>query len=78
MADKRIEVHAFPGMTGDKCPRKFDLGEETIEVVETLENWVEERGKENGDRHFYKVKGDDEQLYTLYFDSRKNDWFCEG
>ncbi|BCR03036.1 hypothetical protein DESUT3_01050 [Desulfuromonas versatilis] len=74
MAEKKICVHRFPGFTDDTCPREFDLEGKTIEVMETVENWVE--GEGSGKKHFFKIKGDDNQLYTICFDKKKNGWFC--
>ncbi len=75
MAEKKIEVHRFPGFTDDTCPREFDLDGKTVEILETVENWEEEE-KGTATRHFFKVKGDDEQLYTIFFDKKRNGWFC--
>lgn len=73
MSEKKISVHKFPGFTDDTCPREFDLEGKTIEVVDTVENWVEGEGASK--KHFFKIKGDDEQLYTICFDKKRNGWF---
>jgi len=76
MTAKRINVHALPGSHEESGPRKFDLDGQTVEVTETYENWVDEGGG-GGKKHYFKVKGDNDQFYTLIFNEKKNEWFCE-
>jgi hypothetical protein len=72
MTRQRISMHALPGKSEEISPRKFELDGETIEVTETFESWQEDEKK-----HFFKVKGDNEQFYTLLFDEKKHQWYCE-
>jgi len=72
---KKIAVHEYPGVSENDCPRKFDLDGQTIEVEEAIENWWEREGSRN-QRHYFKVKGDDEQIYTLFYDTNRKDWYC--
>lgn len=78
MAEKRIDVHPYPGYRGEESPRKFELDGETVEVVETIEKWVEAEESGANKKRYFKVKGDDKRFYTLFFDEKKNDWFYEG
>ena len=75
MTRQRISMHALPGKNEEISPRKFDLDGETIEVSAIFENWQEdEKGRR---KHFFKVKGSNEQFYTLLFDEKKDIWYCE-
>jgi hypothetical protein len=68
-------MHPLPGKTEEISPRKFDLDGETVEVTAIFENWHEdEKGQP---KHFFKVKGDNDHFYTLLFDEKKHEWYCE-
>lgn len=75
MTRKQVSMHALPGNVEEISPRKFDLDGKTVEVTAIFENWKEdEKGRQ---KHFFKVKGDDERFYTLLFDEKKHEWYCE-
>lgn len=75
MSDKKIEVITYSGYRSEERPRSFVIDGEKIEVIGILRMWIEE-GRENRERkRFFKVKGSDGYIYTLFYDEKSSDWF---
>lgn len=62
----RVECHA--GYRGEESPRRFHIGTRTIEVVEVIDRWL------SPDHRYFKVLGDDEGVYILWYDTSSNLW----
>lgn len=62
----RVEAAADPG--GELVPRRFHLGRRSVEVVEVLDRWL------GTDRSYFKVLGDDGDLYILRRDGLADHW----
>ena len=75
MPDKRIEVDAYSGSREEETPRSFILYGEKVEVLEIDRRWVEEEFKERARKRFFRIKGNDGYLHTLYYDEMKKEWF---
>ncbi len=75
MADRRIDVVCYAGFRGEESPRSFLLGEERIEVASITKEWVEESAADRTRRRFFRVKGSDGFIYTLYYDEGVSAWF---
>ncbi|MDE2467077.1 MAG: hypothetical protein KGO02_25685 [Alphaproteobacteria bacterium] len=63
-----LQVETFPGNAGTEIIRRFQLGSQTHDVIENIDQWHGE-----GYRYF-KVKTADGCLYILRFDEARDDW----
>jgi hypothetical protein len=54
-----IEVEACAGHRGEPTPRCFFVGARRVEVAEVVDRWL------GRDRRYFKVRGDDGDLYIL-------------
>lgn len=57
-----IRVESYAGFQADETPRCFWLEERKIKVVEIIKQW------RTPDYRFFKVSGDDGQIYLLSTD----------
>lgn len=64
----KIAVDCYAGHRGEQTPRRFRMGEKSIEVCEVLDQWLAP------DHRYFKVKGDDRALYILRHDPQAGDW----
>ncbi len=62
----RVECHA--GYRGEETPRRFWIGERRVEVVDVLDCWLAP------DHRYFKVKGDDADIYILRHDVAGDRW----
>lgn len=69
-ADKifRVQVECYAGYRGDETPRRFFFGSRQVEVVSVLDRWLGE------DHRYFKVGGDDGNVYILRHDERADAW----
>jgi hypothetical protein len=49
-----------------------------VDVVSVIRSWMEEPLVDKTRKRFFKVKGDDGFIYTLYYDEVKSEWFLAG
>ena len=63
-----LRVECVPGHKGELCPANFHFGERKIVVAEILDIWP------GADHRYFKVMGDDGNLYILRHDSRRDLW----
>jgi hypothetical protein len=75
MPGKRIEVTTYSGFRAEETPRSFTLNNAIIEVNEILSTWVEEGLRDRSRKRFFKVKGSDGNIHTLYYDEIAMEWF---
>ena len=75
MADRRIDVVCYAGYKGEESPRSFMLGDERIEVTSITKEWVGENAPDRTRRRFFRVKGSDGFMHTLYYDEGVSAWF---
>lgn len=54
-----LRVECYAGYRGEETPRRFFLGVRKIEVAEVLDRWLAP------DHRYFKVRGDDGDLYIL-------------
>ena len=64
----RIEVESDTGDSGIERPRRIRLNGRVVEIVETIDQWP------GRDYHYFKVKGDDGNLYILRLDEAQHIW----
>jgi hypothetical protein len=63
-----VRVECYAGYRGEETPRRFHLGERTVEVAEVLDRWLAP------DHRYFKVRGDDGARYILRHDPNSGDW----
>jgi hypothetical protein len=66
LQDIRVDCHA--GYRGEETPRRFFLGSRGVEVVEVLDRWL------SPDHRYFKVLGDDGDVYILRNDMLADRW----
>lgn len=64
----RIHVKTDIGYRGIEMPRQFHLDGREVEVIENVDQW------QGCDYRYFKVKGDDGNLYILRFNEGRADW----
>ncbi len=64
----RIDVDSDTGDGGIERPRRVRLNGRVIEIVETIDRWP------GPDYYYFKVMGDDGNLYILRLDEARRDW----
>jgi len=64
----QVNVECYSGFRGDETPRSFWRGERKIAIMEIMKRWI------TPDHRYFKVKGDDEHLYTLCYDVISCEW----
>ena len=75
---KKIGVVAYSGYKGEEAPRSFLLEEVKVNIVSVIRAWVEESLDDKRRKRFFKVKGSDGFIYTLYYDEAHAEWFLAG
>ena len=65
---EQISVECHAGFRGEETPRRFQLGDRRIEVVTVLDQWLAP------DHRYFKVRGDDGDVYILRHDSERQVW----
>lgn len=63
-----IRVECYAGYRSEQTPRRFFLGERRVEVVEVLDAWLAP------DHRYFKLRGDDGDLYILRHDTGEDRW----
>jgi hypothetical protein len=63
-----VVVECYAGYRGEETPRRFRLGERSVEVEEVIDRWLAP-----GHRYF-KVRGDDGGVYILRHDPVADRW----
>ena len=63
----RVHVECEPGHLGEK-PKRFRLNSRDVEIVENLDQWL------GPDYRYFKVRGDDGNLYILRHDEGRDAW----
>jgi len=64
----QVRVECYAGYEGEETPRKFFLGERTVEVETVLDSWLAP------DHRYFRVRGNDHSNYTLRYDVRSEFW----
>ncbi len=64
--DVKVECHA--GYRGEETPRRLELGDRRVEVVEVLDRWY------GPDHRYFKVRADDGNEYIMRYDNARDEW----
>ncbi len=63
-----IRVVCYAGYREEETPRRFYLGEQSIDVAEVLDRWL------SPDHRYFKILSAAGDLYILRHDSREDQW----
>lgn len=63
-----IRVECYSGHRGEETPRRFFVGDRTVEVAEVLDRWMAP------DHRYFKLKGDDGDTYIIRQDTLADVW----
>jgi len=66
--DLSIRVECYAGYRGEQTPQRFYLGERCVEAQELLDAWL------GPDHRYFKLRGDDGDVYILRHDTAKDLW----
>lgn len=64
----KIRVECYAGYRGEETPRRFFLQHRRIEVAEVIDRWLAP------DHRYFKVRGDDGDIYILRHDMQTGAW----
>jgi hypothetical protein len=64
----RVQVESVADSRGVEMPRRFHLRGRKVEIVEGDDQW------HGADYRYFKVKGDDGNVYILRFDEPSSEW----
>lgn len=63
-----ISVECYAGYRGEELPRRFNLGNTSVEITEILDRWLAP------DHRYFKVKAKDGSTYILRHDTNTDLW----
>ena len=63
-----VRVECYAGHRPDERPTRFFLSDRRVEVVEVLDRWI------GTDHRYFKVRGDDGDVYVLRQDTEADCW----
>jgi hypothetical protein len=72
---ERIDVTAYAGQKGDERPETFILHGLRIDVVEIAGQWIEEGSRDRVRKRFFRVKGSNGNMHTIYFNETVLEWY---
>ena len=75
---ERIEVTAYAGRKGDERPQAFLLRGISVDVLEIVDRWIEERLTDRVRKRCFKVKGSDGKEHILYYLETSREWYCSS
>ena len=64
----KLRVECYAGYKGEETPRAFWLGDRRVEVTAVLDQWLAP------DHRYFKVKGDNGDVYILRHDVLSDTW----
>lgn len=63
-----LQVECYAGHRGEETPRALTIGNRRVEAVEILDRWLAP------DHRYFKVKGDDGDVYIVRQDTTSGAW----
>ncbi len=63
-----LRVECYAGHRGEETPRVLYVDERRVGVDEILDAWI------SPDHRYFKVRGDDGDIYIIRHDSLENSW----
>jgi len=72
---ERIDVIAYAGRKGDERPETFILRGLRIDIVEIVNQWIDEGFKDRVRKRCFRVKGNDGNVHTIYYNETDLEWY---
>jgi len=63
-----MRVECYAGHCGEETPRVVIIGDRPVEVIEVLDRWLAP------DHRYFKLKGDDGNVYIIRQDATSAAW----
>ncbi|MEE8278033.1 MAG: hypothetical protein V3R89_04865 [Thermoanaerobaculia bacterium] len=63
-----VRVQCYAGHRGEQTPRRFSMGERTVEIREVLDAWL------SPDHRYFKLRAEDGGVYILRHDLVRDRW----
>lgn len=63
-----IRVECYAGHRGEETPRRFEIGDLRVEVVEVVDRWFEPEYR------YFRVKGGNDKIYLLRYKTNRDSW----
>jgi hypothetical protein len=64
----QIRVDCYSGHRGEETPRRFWMASRCVEVIQVLDRWL------SPDHRYFKLLGDDGDIYILRHDPHGCQW----
>jgi hypothetical protein len=64
----RIRVECYSGYRGEETPRRFWMASRCVQVDQVMDRWLAP------DHRYFKILGDDGDIYILRHDARTGAW----
>ncbi len=64
----KLTVECYAGYRGEETPRRFVLGEQTVEVQAVIDRWLAP------DHRYFKILGSDQAVYIIRHDIADESW----
>lgn len=68
VAPLRVAVACHAGYRGEETPRRFEIGDRSVEVTEVLDRWLAP------EHRYFKLRGSDGATYVLRHDVVAETW----
>jgi hypothetical protein len=75
MNSERIEVISYAGRKGDERPETFFFRGLRIDILEIRDYWIEESFNGRVRKRWFRVKGNDGNMHTIYYDETSQEWY---
>jgi hypothetical protein len=63
-----IHVECYAGYRDEETPRRFFMGDKTVEIEEVIDRWLAP------EHRYFKVRGDKNDIYILRYDESARQW----
>jgi hypothetical protein len=63
-----IRVECYAGYRDEETPRRFFMGDKTVEIEEVIDRWLAP------EHRYFKVRGSDNDIYILRYDEVDRQW----
>jgi len=63
-----IRVECYAGYRDEETPRRFFMGDKTVEIEEVIDRWLAP------EHRYFKVRGNDNDIYILRHDESAQKW----
>jgi hypothetical protein len=63
-----IRVECYAGYRDEEIPRRFFMGDKTVEIEEVIDRWLAP------EHRYFKVRGSDNDIYILRYDEVARQW----